>query len=214
MAKYKCKICGHIYDEDKEGVKFSELPANWVCPLCGVGRELFELVEEELKEDMTPSNAIRIDKDNPGVVRLVDKCINCGVCTQTCVIREGMNFKSNSELCLSCGQCIQTCPVRALIPRQEYSLFKKAKASGKICIAYTSPAVRVSLGEAFNKEYGSFEQKKLVGLLKMLGFDYVFDTTFAADLTIMEEANELVERIKNMKNQFQLVVINFHEFII
>ena len=71
---------------DKEGVKFSELPANWVCPLCGVGRELFELVEEELKEDLTPSNAIRIDKDNPGVVRLVDKCINCGVCTQTCVI--------------------------------------------------------------------------------------------------------------------------------
>lgn len=202
MAKYKCTICGHIYDEEKEKVKFNDLPNDWTCPLCGAPKNLFEQVDEELqeKEDLTPSNAIKISKDNPGVIRLIDKCINCGICTQTCVIREGMNFDSNSELCLSCGQCIQTCPVRALIPRPEYDLLKKAKDSGKICIAYTSPAVRVALGEAFRKEYGSFEQKKLVGLLRKLGFDYVFDTTFAADLTIMEEASELISRIKDNRN--------------
>ena len=200
MAKYKCSICGHIYDEDIEKVKFNDLDDSWTCPLCGAPKSLFELVEEENEVlDDTPSNAIKISHDNPGIVRLTSKCINCGICTQTCAIREGMMFDSNSELCLSCGQCIQTCPVKALIPRNEFNLFSDAKEKGKICIAYTSPAVRVSLGEIFGKEYGSFEQKKLVGLLKMLGFDYVFDTTFAADLTIMEEASELVDRIKNKK---------------
>lgn len=202
MAKYRCTICGHIYDEEKEKIKFNDLPDTWTCPLCGVSKSLFELIEEDSLEakENTPSNAIKISEDNPSIVRLIDKCVNCGICTQTCVIREGMNFDANSELCVSCGQCIQTCPTKALIPKQEFNLFQKAKKSGKICIAYTSPAVRVSIGEAFRKEYGSFEQEKLVGLLKKIGFDYVFDTTFGADLTIMEEASELVERIKNNKN--------------
>ena len=201
MAKYRCTICGHIYDEDLEKVKFEDLPNDWVCPLCGAPKSLFELTEENSLESIedTPINAIKISKDNPSIVRLVDKCINCGICTQTCVIREGMSFNSNSDLCVYCGQCIQTCPAKALIPKQEFNLFEKAKKEGKICIAYTSPAVRVAIGEAFSKEYGSFLQDKLVGLLKLLGFDYVFDTTFAADLTIMEEASELVDRIKNNK---------------
>lgn len=184
MVKYRCSVCGNVSDYLENGC----------CSLCGVNGKVVSFDEDY---EMTPSNAIRIDKDNLGVVRLVDKCINCGVCTQTCVIREGMNFKADSELCLSCGQCIQTCPVRALIPRYEYWSFLKAKDMGKTCIAYVSPAVRVSLGEAFGRDYGSFEQKKLVGLLKLLGFDYVFDTTFAADLTVMEEASELLERVNN-----------------
>lgn len=201
MKKYRCMICGDIYDEAKENVKFSELPDDWVCPLCGVPKSMFELVEDtkEKVEQKKPSNAVKISKDNVAIKRILEKCINCGMCTHTCVMREDMEFDENSELCVNCGQCIQTCPTGALVPKNDIERFLNAKKSGKVCIAYTSPGVRVSLGDAFGKEYGSFEQGKLVGVLKQLGFDYVFDTSFGADLTIMEEAHELVERIKNQE---------------
>lgn len=197
MKKYRCKICGDIYDEAKENVKFSDLPEDWVCPLCGVPKSMFELIEEENEKTVTPSNAVKISSDNVAIKRILEKCINCGMCTHTCVVREDMEFDEKSELCVNCGQCVQTCPTRALIPKNDIKRFLDAKKNGKICIAYISPGVRVSIGDAFGKEYGSFEQGKLVGVLKQLGFDYVFDTSFGADLTIMEEANELVERIQN-----------------
>lgn len=195
MKKYRCKICGDIYDESKEKVLFKDLPEDWVCPLCGVPKSMFELVEEDNQKDL--DKAIKISKDNVAIARIIDKCINCGQCVRTCKIREGMTFDAKSELCVNCGQCTQTCPSSSLVPKNDVSRFLEAKKDGKICIAYTSPSVRVALGEGFGKEAGSFEQGKMIGVLKEIGFDYVFDTAFAADLTIMEEANELVERIKN-----------------
>lgn len=198
MKKYRCKICRDIYDEAKENIKFADLPDDWVCPLCGVPKSMFELVEEDIKQEVeTPSNAIKISKDNVAIARILEKCVNCGMCTNTCVVREDMDFDENSELCVNCGQCIQTCPTKALVPKNDVKRFLDAKKEGKICIAYTSPGVRVSIGEAFGKEDGSFELGKLIGILKQLGFDYVFDTTFAADLTIVEEANEFVDRLNN-----------------
>lgn len=195
MKKYRCKICGHIYDESKEKIKFEDLPEDWICPLCKVGKNMFEEIIDEPKK--TLKNAVEISDCNICIERNIEKCIDCGICKQTCIKREGMDFKERSKLCVGCGQCIQSCPFNAIKPKYEYEEFIKAKNEGKICIAYTSPATRVSIGDLFKKEHGSFEQDKLVGLLKELGFDYVFDTTFAADLTIMEEANELVERINN-----------------
>lgn len=198
MKKYRCNLCGYIYEET-EKEKFDELSDNYVCPICMGKKSNFEQISE-IMLDKAPVNAVKIDKSNPGIIRAMERCINCGICTQTCVIREGMSFNANSELCLSCGQCIQTCPAHAILPKPEYSLFRKAKADGKICIAYTSPAIRVALKEAFPEAAGRFEEAKIVGLLKLLGFDYVFDTTLGADITIMEEASELIDRIKNNKN--------------
>ena len=87
MAKYKCTICGYIYDDDKEEVKFENLPDSWTCPLCGVPKSLFEKIEnetfEEKKEDRF-SNAVKISNDNPSIERIEEKCINCGVCKNTC----------------------------------------------------------------------------------------------------------------------------------
>lgn len=194
MKKYRCKICGHIYDEAKEKILFKDLPDDWVCPLCGVPKSMFELVEEEVA---TPSKAVKISKDNVAISRIMEKCIDCGICAQTCKIREGMEFDANSELCVNCGQCIQTCPTGALVAKDDTKRLEDALNSNKICIAYTSPSVRVAFAESFGASAGTFSQEKMVGALKELGFDYVFDTTFAADLTIMEEANELVERITN-----------------
>ncbi len=198
--KYKCMLCGYIYDDEKEEIKFADLPEDWTCPLCGVGKDMFELVEdvvEEKKEEDTLSNAVQISENNVSIERINSNCINCGLCVRTCTVKEGMTFDKNSELCVNCGQCIQTCPVNALIPKDDRKKLYEALESNKITIAYTSPSVRVSFAECFGMEVGTFSQEKLIGALRLLGFKYVFDTTFAADLTIMEEANELVNRIKN-----------------
>ena len=199
MKKYRCKICGYIYDDSKEEVKFEDLPSDWTCPDCGVPKSLFEEIEEEIeeKEDDKLNKAVKISSNNVAIERILDKCIDCGICKDTCIEREGMNFDKNSELCVNCGQCIQTCPVKSLVPKSDIEEFNKAKESGKIMIAYISPSTRVAFGDIFNLEPGTFTQKKLVGFLKNIGFDYVLDTSFAADLTIMEEASELVDRIKN-----------------
>lgn len=142
------------------------------------------------------NNAVKIYKDNLSIERILDRCLNCGICKQTCKVREGLEFDENSELCVNCGQCVQTCPAKSLVPKNDIDSFLNSKGK-KTLIAYTSPSVRVAFGDIFDLQPGEFVESKLVGLLKMMGFDYVFDTTFAADLTIMEEANELVERIKN-----------------
>lgn len=199
MAKFRCKICGHIYDEEIEKIKFSDLPDDWVCPTCGVPKYLFEEVQDVQQEiDDNLKKAVKISSNNQAIERDVKKCIDCGLCKYTCKIQEGMEFDQNSELCVNCGQCISTCPTNALKPKSDLSKLEEA-FKNKICIAYTSPSVRVSIGDCFDKPSGSFEIEKLVGLLKQLGFQFVFDTTFAADLTIMEEASELVDRIQNKK---------------
>lgn len=199
MKKYRCKICGHIYDDSKENIKFEDLPEDWVCPLCGVSKKLFELIEEigEQDEEEESSVIVKISDNNVSINRKNDICIKCGMCKTTCIKKEGMKFDNKSELCINCGQCIQSCPTKALTPKNEINKFLKAKKEGKILIAYTSPSTRVAFGDIFGLESGKFTQNKLVGFLKQLGFDYVLDTTFAADLTIMEEASELVDRIKN-----------------
>ena len=102
--------------------------------------------------------------------------------------------------CLGCGQCIITCPKKVLQPKNDIYKFFDAKKEGKVCIAYIAPGARVSIGDDFGYKLGTVLGTKLVGLLKKLGFKYVFDVTFAADLTIMEESKELLERVKSGKN--------------
>lgn len=202
MAKYKCTICGYIYDDNSEKTEFQDLPDSWNCKLCGVPKSLFEKIEvEEIKKEEKLNNAVKIEKNNPAIERIESKCVNCGACKTACKKLEGIDKKEEKEIiCVYCGQCVQACPTGALIQKNEKGKLEKAKESGKICIAYTAPAVRVAIGEEFGLEYGTFAQGKLVSALKKLGFDYVFDVTFGADLTIVEEAYEFVERIKTNKN--------------
>ena len=205
MASYRCKACGYIYNERKEKNSFPELPNNWKCPLCGRKKSQFEFgneftnkeVLEVINSEVTPYNAVIINKNNPSIER-VDGCINCGICTRTCLQRENMgDLKCLS--CVGCGQCIMTCPKKVLQPKNDIYKFLEAKRNKKICIAYIAPGSRVSIGDKFGYEPGALLGTKLVGLLKKIGFKYVFDVTFGADLTIMEEASELIDRIKNKK---------------
>lgn len=153
---------------------------------------------EELKnEKRILKKAIYIAKDNPSIERIEEKCVNCGMCKNICKQRENIENTPEKTICINCGQCIQICPTGALIPKQDKEKLKHAIQNKKVCIAYTSPSVRVALGDEFQMEYGEFVQGKLITALRKIGFKYVLDVTFGADLTIMEEANELVERIKN-----------------
>lgn len=135
---------------------------------------------------------MRVEFDeNYSLARIEDKCIRCGLCLEKC------KEINNIEGCIHCGQCIQVCPTGALVIKEDYDEVIKELNSDKIVVVSTSPAVRVAVGDAFGFEPGTFLEKKLVGVLKKLGFRYVFDTTFGADLTIMEEAQELIKRINN-----------------
>lgn len=207
MSNYRCKACGFIYDNKKEKVPFERKRKKYRCPLCGRDKTHFEIADEftdyevnkVINSDLTPYNAVVVDKNNPSIER-VEGCINCGMCTRTCKLREGMDDNEKFLTCLGCGQCILTCPKKVLQPKNDIYKFFDAKKEGKTCIAYIAPGARVSIGDEFGYKPGTILGTKLVGLLKKLGFKYVFDVTFAADLTIMEESKELLERIKNGKN--------------
>ncbi len=138
-----------------------------------------------------------IKEENPSLQRIEKRCINCGQCLETCK----QNNHLQEEDCIFCGQCILTCPMGALIPKYNYKeIYANITDEEKITVISISPAVRVAIGDEFGFPPGAFLEKKLVGVLKTLGFDYVLDTTFGADLTIMEEASELITRLKTKEN--------------
>ncbi|MGN0378690.1 MAG: [FeFe] hydrogenase, group A [Butyrivibrio sp.] len=153
-------------------------------------------------EHMSLDVRVPIEKDNPSIVRNEEKCIKCGMCKNVCTKDIGVHGTYTLEqtggeaVCIHCGQCANVCPMDSITERYEYMDIRNAvKNPDKIVIVSTSPSVRAALGEEFGMEDGAFVEGKMVALLRSLGADYVLDTNFAADLTIMEEASELIERI-------------------
>ncbi|GAA0680790.1 ferredoxin hydrogenase [Clostridium cadaveris] len=145
---------------------------------------------------------VPIELDNPSIQRFEEKCIKCGMCKNICTEYIGVHDSYSLEdtndkaICINCGQCANVCPVASITEKYEYHDVEKAiMDKDKIVIFNTSPSVRVALGEEFGLEDGSFVQGKMVSMLRKLGGNYVLDTNFAADLTIVEEASELIERI-------------------
>ena len=155
-----------------------------------------------MSKHMPENQRVPVEKDNPAIVRYNSMCFHCRNCMWTCIDHAGVLNRYTLEqtmdnaICIYCGQCVTQCPGFAMSEREEYREVKSAIGNDdKIVIASTSPAVRASIAEAFGLP-ASFSQGKLVALLKKLGFDYVLDTNFGADLTVMEEATELVHRIE------------------
>ena len=146
---------------------------------------------------------VPIEEDNPSIMRLEDKCIRCGMCKEACTNLMGVHGTytlaqtDGHAVCIYCGQCANVCPVDSIVERDECPQVRAAVADpDKIVVVSTSPSVRASLGEEFGMEPGAFVEGKMVALLRALGADYVLDTNFAADLTIVEEASELIRRIR------------------
>lgn len=151
---------------------------------------------------MSKSVRVPIEKENPSICRDEEKCIKCGMCKNICTDVIGVHDTYTLEqtggkaICIHCGQCANVCPTASITEVYEYPAVREAvKNPEKVVIISTSPSVRAALGEEFGMPAGTFAQGKMVALLRALGADYVLDTNFAADLTIMEEASELIERI-------------------
>lgn len=170
-------------------------------------------VEDSTFEGFKPH--YELDYSTPHLVRDNNKCILCRRCVAACReqyvsvigandrgidtnIGQAFNLSLNNTPCISCGQCTVVCPTGALTERDDTDKIWAALADpSKTVIVQTAPSVRATLGECFGMPVGTNVEGKMVAALRRMGFDRVFDTDFSADLTIVEEANELVERIKN-----------------
>ncbi len=141
------------------------------------------------------------------------QCIDCRNCVDACSILQNINYleiqgkgveqeivptKDKKIECINCGQCAVHCPVGAAQEQTHWEMVRKAIADkNKIVIAQFAPAIRVSLGEEFGLPYGKIVVDQMVAGARELGFDYVFDVNFGADMTTVVEAEELIKRIKN-----------------
>ncbi|MBE3519380.1 MAG: iron hydrogenase small subunit [Firmicutes bacterium] len=191
------------------------------CPTCprNLNCELQTLAERmgirhvrfQAKKDPKP-----IDDSTPAIIRDPNKCILCRRCVAVCQKIQGVDaigpFKRGIDTaigpawgetladspCVQCGQCVLVCPVGALYEK-DYTeeVWKALSDPSKHVIVQTAPATRVAIGEEFGLPYETVSTGKMVAALRRLGFAKVFDTDFAADLTIMEEGSELLERLEN-----------------
>ena len=176
----------------------------------------FNVLNVEFPGEMTKH---KIDDESPSIVRDFNKCILCRRCVAACknvqhigaidVINRGFescistvgDHSLNNVNCTFCGQCIEACPTGALHEKETINdVWAKLKDPDTYVVVQTAPAVRVALGEEFQMPIGTNVKGKMVTALKRLGFDKVFDTNTGADFTIMEEANEFVERFKKNDN--------------
>ncbi len=155
------------------------------------------------------------DESSRSIIRDPNKCILCGDCVRVCDEIQGMGIidfahrgsklrvmpafdrKISETKCISCGQCAAVCPTGAITVRNNIGeVWQALQDPGKRVVAQIAPAVRVAIGEAFGFAPGENEMGKLVAAMRRLGFDEVYDTTLGADLTVMEESHEFIERFK------------------
>lgn len=183
-----------------------------------------------------------VDSSSPSIVRDQNKCILCGRCIKICkkvqetgavdfarrgvrtTVTTAFDKGLNEVKCINCGQCIKFCPVGALREKDDTEKVWEALSNPDMhVVVQTAPAVRVALGEEFGMPVGTNVEGKMIASLKRLGFDKVFDTNFSADLTILEEGTELLDRINNggklplitscSPGWIKFCEHNYHEFI-
>jgi NADH-quinone oxidoreductase subunit G len=156
-----------------------------------------------------------IDHSSPSIVRDSRKCIECHRCVTVCEqiqtvsvltpayrgsevkVVPAMDLPLIESNCIACGQCIMACPVGALYEKDDVdAVWRALQDPTKHVIVQEAPAIRAALGEEFGMPPGTLVTGKMIAALRRLGFDKVFDTNFTADLTIIEEGNELLKRVK------------------
>ena len=178
--------------------------------------KMFGIDKPVFESTINPDHKIPLQDDNSAIVRDQNKCIKCGRCVAVCQdiqevgaintanrsshyeIGTAHNKKLDDSSCVLCGQCIAVCPVGALYEKDNTEKVWSALDNKELhVVVQVAPAVRVALGEEFGMPRGDLDTGKMVTALRRLGFNRVFDTNFAADVTIMEEGTELIERLQN-----------------
>ncbi|OWY02928.1 [FeFe] hydrogenase, group A [Thioclava sp. IC9] len=165
---------------------------------------------------VTASEELSCDHTSPSIWRDLSKCIECGLCAEVCgdsvqnqnvigFANRGFDRRPvtvfdvplSQTNCISCGQCTLVCPVGALIGAPHWhEVLRTLDAHRRVSVVQVAPATRIAISEEFGLESGTVSTGRLINALRLLGFDYVFDTNFAADLTIMEEGTELLSRLE------------------
>ena len=176
--------------------------------------EVSKMVGARDKKFVGVQTEATIDEVAPGIIRNTGKCILCGRCIEACkniqgigilgferrgfrtIVAPAENRSFANSPCMQCGQCVLVCPTGALLEHSEIDLVDKAMKEGKFVVCQVAPAVRATIAEEFGEKIGTNGTKKMIAALRRLGFSRVFDVNFGADLTIMEEGSELLERIK------------------
>ncbi len=160
-----------------------------------------------------------LDLSSPSIVRNENKCVLCGDCVRTCAEIQGVGVigfagrGANERVmcafnrglgetdCINCGQCVAVCPTGALTtPSQVDNVWKALSDPTKHVVISVAPSVRVAIGEEFGYKLGSLETGRMVSAIRRLGFNEVFDTCFAADLTTIEECAEFIKRFTTKKD--------------
>jgi NADP-reducing hydrogenase subunit HndD len=191
-------------------------PKSGTCELQDMANRLG--IREIPGQEIAAMSTYRKDT-SPSIIRELDKCIMCRRCEMMCndvqtvgaigafnrgfMAAVGPAFEQNLEYspCTYCGQCVAVCPTGALTEVDHTrDVLRAIVDPSKTVVVQTAPAVRAALGEEFGMKPGTLVTGKLVSALRELGFDYVFDTDFAADLTIMEEGTEFLSRLKKFLN--------------
>jgi NADP-reducing hydrogenase subunit HndD len=187
-------------------------------------QELGEILQVNTSRFLGEKSKEHIDQSSPSVVREAGKCILCRRCVTICnevqgvgilnaqnrgfetEISPGEDLPLGEAACVNCGQCTTVCPVNAL--HENYSapaVWNALDDPKKKVVVQTAPAIRAALGEEFGMEPGTLVTGRMATALRELGFDYVFDTNFTADLTIMEEGFEFLGRIVGMMHEKGIV---------
>lgn len=183
------------------------------CELQQLART-FGIGKSDFESTINSENKLPI-QENMSIVRDPNKCVKCGRCVTVCqevqevgaintlnrstqyTIGTSYDRELEDSSCVFCGQCIVVCPVGAIYEKDNTAEVWSALEDKELhVIVQVAPAVRVALGEEFGRQIGGVDTGKMITALRRLGFDRVFDTNFAADVTIMEEGNELLERIQ------------------
>ncbi len=199
------------------------------CLKCGRNNncELQTLVSDfGIREEAFDKYILDLPQDNSTCSIVLDpaKCIKCGRCLEVCQEVQGVwalsflgrgfntrfapagDIKLSESPCVKCGQCAGYCPTGAILEKDEVArIWEALRDEDKYCVVQIAPAVRVAVGEGFGLEAGTNLTRKLYALLRRLGFKAVFDTNFGADVTVMEEAAEFVERFMHNKGPLPLI---------